>query len=396
MASSFQQVVSVTTMNIQSIPSRLGTSMVIVIGIAGVVGVLVALLSMAKGFELTLATTGRPDRAIIMRGGSNDELSSVLVHDQAQVVMDAPGVAKGSDGKPLAIGELFMITDVAKRGSKSPNNVVVRGTNEKVFELRPEARIVEGRMFTPGVREVVVGRTAQKQFAGLNIGDKVDVRDGPWTVVGVFDSKGDVHESEIWVDVDALMTASRRQAYNTVTAQLTSANAFQAFKDSLTSDPRVTVQVQREPEYYSSRSERLNQLITILGYSVATIMGIGALFGALNTMYAAVATRSVEIATLRAIGFSNGPVVISVILESLVLAAAGGVLGGAIAYLFFNGYTASALNMQTFSQVAFQFRVTPDLLWKGVIWACSIGLIGGLFPSIRAARLPIVDALRSA
>ena len=396
MASSFQQVVSVTAMNIRSVPSRLGTSMVIVIGIAGVVGVLVALLSMAKGFELTLATTGRADRAIIMRGGSNDELSSVLVRDQAQVVMDAPGVAKGSDGKPLAIGELFMITDVAKRGSSSPNNVVVRGTSARVFELRPEAKIVEGRMFTPGVREVVVGRTAQKQFAGLNIGDKVDVRDGPWTVVGVFDSKGDVHESELWTDVDALMTASRRQAYNTVTVQLTSADAFQSFKDALTSDPRVTVQAQREPEYYASRSETLNQMITVLGYSVAVIMGIGALFGALNTMYAAVATRSVEIATLRAIGFGNVPVVISVILESLVLAASGGILGGAVAYLFFNGYTASALNMQTFSQVAFQFRVTPDLLWKGVIWACSIGLIGGLFPSIRAARLPIVDALRSA
>ena len=331
MASNFQQVVAVTTMNIRSVPSRLGTSMVIVIGIAGVVGVLVALLSMAKGFELTLATTGRADRAIIMRGGSNDELSSVLVRDQAQVVMDAPGVAKGSDGKPLAIGELFMITDVAKRGSRSPNNVVVRGTTERVFELRPEAHIVEGRMFTPGVREVVVGRTAQRQFAGLNIGDKVDVRDGPWTVVGVFDSKGDVHESEIWVDVDALMTASRRQAYNTVTAQLTSADAYTSFKDALTSDPRVTVQVQREPEYYASRSEQLNQLLTILGYSVATIMGIGALFGALNTMYAAVATRSVEIATLRAIGFGNVPVVVSVILESLVLAAAGGILGGAIA-----------------------------------------------------------------
>ncbi len=396
MASGIQQVVSVTAMNIRSVPSRLGTSLVIVIGIAGVVGVLVALLSMAKGFELTLATTGRADRAIIMRGGSNDELSSVLVRDQAQVVMDAPGVAKGSDGKPLAIGELFMITDVAKRGATSPNNVVVRGTTARVFELRPEAKIVEGRMFTPGVREVIVGRTAQRQFAGLNIGDKVDVRDGPWTVVGVFDSKGDVHESELWTDVDALMTASRRQAFNTVTAQLTSPDAFQGFKDSLTSDPRVTVQVQREPEYYASRSESLNNLITVLGYSVATIMGIGALFGALNTMYAAVATRSVEIATLRAIGFGNVPVVVSVILESLVLAAAGGILGGAVAYAFFNGYTVSALNMQTFSQVAFQFRVTPDLLWKGVIWACSIGLIGGLFPSIRAARLPIVDALRSA
>jgi putative ABC transport system permease protein len=396
MASSIQQIAAVTAMNIRSVPSRLGTSLVIVIGIAGVVGVMVALLSMARGFELTLATTGRADRAIIMRGGSNDELSSVLIRDQAQVVMDAPGVAKGSDGKPLAIGELYMITDVAKVGATSPNNVVVRGTSTRVLELRPEVKIVEGRMFTPGVREVVVGRTAQKQFAGLNIGDSVDVRDGPWKVVGVFDSKGDVHESELWTDVDALMTASRRQAYNTVTAQLTSAAAFQSYKDALTSDPRVTVQAQREPDYYASRSEQLNQMITVLGYSVAVIMGIGALFGALNTMYAAVATRSIEIATLRAIGFGAVPVVISVILEALVLAIAGGVAGGVIAYLFFNGYTVSALNFQTFSQVAFQFRVTPDLLWQGVVLACGIGLLGGLFPSIRAARLPIVDALRSA
>ncbi|MGH8539915.1 MAG: ABC transporter permease [Stenotrophobium sp.] len=396
MASPIQQISAVTAMNIRSIPSRLGTSLVIVIGIAGVVGVMVALLSMAKGFEMTLATTGRPDRAIVMRGGSNDELSSVLMRDQAQVVMDAPGVAKGADGKPLAIGELYMITDVAKRGATSPNNVVVRGTTPRVLELRPEAKIVEGRMFTPGLREIVVGRTAEKQFAGLTIGSKVDIRDGPWTVVGVFDSKGDVHESELWVDVDALMAASRRLAYNTVTAQLTSAAAYKTFKDALTSDPRVTVQVQREPEYYASRAETLNQLITVLGYSVTIIMAIGALFGALNTMYAAVATRSVEIATLRAIGFGSVPVVISVILEALVLAAAGGALGGLVAYVFFNGYTVSALNMQTFSQVAFQFRVTPGLLWQGVIWACGIGLIGGLFPSVRAARLPIVDALRSA
>ena len=396
MASSIQQISAVTAMNIRSVPSRLGTSMVIVIGIAGVVGVMVALLSMAKGFQATLATTGRADRAIVMRGGSNDELSSVLVRDQAQVVMDAPGVAKGSDGKPLAIGELYMITDVAKVGATSPNNVVVRGTTTRVLELRPEAKIVEGRMFTPGVREIVVGRTAQKQFAGLSIGSKVDVRDGPWTVVGVFESKGDVHESELWVDVDALMTAARRQAFNTVTAQLTSAAAFPAYKDALTSDPRVTVQVQREPDYYASRSEQLNNTITVLGYSVAIIMAIGALFGALNTMYAAVATRSVEIATLRAIGFGAGPVVISVILEALVLAASGGVIGGIVAYLFFNGYTVSALNFQTFSQVAFQFRVTPDLLWQGVVWACAIGLLGGLMPAIRAARLPIVDALRSA
>lgn len=396
MANPLAQISAVTAMNIRNIPSRLGASLVIVVGIGGVVGVMVALLSMAKGFEMTLSSTGRDDRAIVMRGGSNDELSSVLTREQALVIADAPGVKRDAAGKPIALGELYMITDVARAGATTPNNVVVRGTSEKVLELRPEVKIAEGRMFTPGVREVVVGRSAQKQFAGLAIGDSVAVRDGPWPIVGVFESNGDVHESELWVDGETLMTAARRPAYSSMTALLDSDAAFQTFKDSLTSDPRVTVTPQREPAYYASRSEQLDQLITILGYSVAVIMGIGALFGALNTMYAAVSGRSVEIATLRALGFGAGPVVISVILEALVLSAAGGVLGGVVAYLFFNGFTVSTLNMQTFSQVAFQFRVTPDLLWQGIIWACSIGLLGGLAPAIRAARLPVVDALRAA
>lgn len=395
MANTLSQIAAVTAMNIRNIPSRLGTSMVIVIGIAGVVGVMVALLSMARGFERTLASTGRADRAIVMRGGSNDELSSVVLRESAQVIADAPGVRKGRDGKPLAVPELYMITDIAKRGATTPNNVVVRGTGVRALELRPEVKIVEGRMFTPGLREVVVGRSAQQQFAGLTVGSKVEVRDGLWTVVGVFSSGGDVHESELWVDVEALITASRRGAYNTVTVQLDSAAAFQRFKDALTTDPRLTVQAQREPDYYASRSERLSLLIRVLGYTVAVIMGIGALFGALNTMYAAVSTRTVEIGTLRAIGFGGAPVVLSVMLEALVLAGAGGAIGGALAFAFFNGYSVSTLNLQTFSQVAFQFRVTPDLIVQGIVWASAIGLLGGLLPALRAARLPIVEALRA-
>ena len=260
--------------------------------------------------------------------------------------------------------------------------------------MRPELKIVEGRMFQPGLREVIVGRSAIASFEGVGLGAKVPVRDGEWTVVGIFESGGDVHESELLVDAQTLQSVLQQQYYTTLTAQLESEDGFQAFKDALTSDPRLAVGVQRERDYYSSRSESLRTFITTLGYAVTFIMAIGAVFGALNTMYAAVSTRNVEIATLRAIGFSGLPVVISVLLEALLLALAGGAVGGAIAYLAFNGYTVSTLNFQTFSQVAFAFRVTPELLQSGLTWALVIGLIGGLFPAVRAARMPVVEALR--
>lgn len=391
-----KQIYAVTAMNLRSLPSRLGTSAVIVIGIAGVVGVMTALLAMAAGFQATLASTGEQDRAIIMRSGSLDELSSVVMREHASIVAEAPGVARNMSGEPMAIGELFMLTNIAKHQSAEPNNVVVRGTTPDVLDLRHEARIVAGRMFQPGLREVVVGLGAQRQFSGLNIGDLVEVREGKWPIVGVFDSGGDVHESEIWVDREALVTASRRSAWNSVTVQLEDAASFAPFKDAITTDPRLKLQVQREPDYYASRSKALGQMITGLGYTVAVIMGIGALFGALNTMYAAVATRTVEIATLRALGFGSVPVVISVLLEALLLAVVGALLGGALAYLFFNGYSVSTLNFQTFSQVAFAFRVSLDLLIQGIIFACVIGLVGGLFPAVRAARMPVADALRAA
>lgn len=390
-----RQIIAVTAVNLRAIPSRLGSSMVIVIGIAGVVGVLVALLSMAAGFKATLAGTGTHERAIVLRGGSTDELGSVITREQAAIIADTPGVARDADGTPQAIAEFYLLTDVAKPGADTPSNVVVRGTRVDVGRVRPEFRIVAGRMFTPGVREVVVGRAVAAQFETLRIGNTVDVRDGPWTIVGVFETGGDVHESELWVDAGALETASRRTAYNSVTVRLESAAAFATFKDALTTDPRMVVSAQREPDYYASRSEQLHLLIRILGYTVAVIMGIGAVFGALNVMYAAVATRAVEIATLRALGFGGLPVVVSVMIESLLLALAGGLVGAVVAYVFFNGYTVNTLNFQTFSQVAFAFRVTPELIRQGLAWALTMGLIGGLFPAIRAARLPIVEALRT-
>lgn len=393
-----QQVAAVTAMNLRSLPGRIGTSLVIVVGIAGVVGVMVSMLSMAAGFEHALSSTGRSDRVLVLRSGSTDELSSVLSLEQTQVIEQAPGIARGADGLPLVTREIYLLTAVPKRANASEANVVVRATSLEGLVARPEVRIVEGRMFQPGLREVVIGRGAQQQFEGLQIGGQVLVRDGHWEVVGVFESGGDVHESELMVDARTLQTVIQQQYYTTVTAQLDPQlgdAAFQTFKDALTSDPRLAVSVQRESEYYASRSEALSTLIQTLGYAVAVIMAIGAVFGALNTMYAAVSTRTVEIATLRAIGFSGAPVVVSVMIEALLLALAGGVLGGGIAWLIFNGYTVSTLNFQTFSQVAFSFRVTPALLQTGIAWALLIGLLGGLFPAVRAARLPIVDALRA-
>lgn len=392
-----RQIAAITLINLRAIPSRLGSSLVIVVGIGGVVGVLIALLAMAEGFRTTLASTGRADRALVMRAGSNDELASVLNLEVWNIVRFLPEVRRDTGGEPLAIAERYILSDVRKRGSDTGANVVVRGTTPDVLRVRPEVRMVAGRMFANGNREVIVGRGALDQYAGLDIGRTVDIRDGPWTIVGVFETGGDVHESELWVDVTALHQALRSSYYAAITVHLRDARpeTLDAFKKRIAADPRLNVSVQRQPDYYASRSVALEKFITILGYAVASIMGVGAVFGALNTMYAAVATRSVEIATLRAIGFHAVPVVVSVLIEALLLAFSGAVIGAGAAYVFFNGYTVSTLNFQTFSQVAFAFRVTPALLVQGVVLACLIGVIGGLLPALRAARLPVAEALRS-
>jgi putative ABC transport system permease protein len=400
MATVLQQIGAVTAMNVRTIPQRLGISLVIVAGIAGVVGVLIAMLAMADGFAATLASTGRFDRVIILRVGSVDELSSTMGVETVRLVADVEGIRRGPDGAPVAVAEVYQLTNISKKGdpTRAPTNVVVRGTSPGVMAVRPEVKIVAGRMFEPGKREVVVGRAANAEYADLEIGQSVEVRDGAWTIVGIFESGGDVHESELLVDAVALQEAMRGQFYSTVTAQLEDdrPETFQAFKDRITQDPRLRVAPQREPDYYASRSEALGTFIKVIGYTVAAIMAIGAVFGALNTMYAAVATRSVEIATLRAIGFGGFPVVCSIMIEALLLSLAGAVIGAAIAYVVFNGFQVSGLNFQTFSQVAFQFAVTPELIGRGIKWALVIGFFGGLFPAVRAARMPVVDALRAA
>jgi putative ABC transport system permease protein len=392
-----KQVVQVTLVNVRTIPLRLGTSLVVVIGIGGVVGVLVSILAMSEGFRHTLASTGRPERVIMLRAGSDAELSSGVPREQAVLLGSLPGVARDGRGRPLASAELMVMVDLPRRGESSPNNVPFRGVQPAAFAIRDEVRIVEGRPFERGVREVIVGRKAAREFAGLGVGSRIAFRDSDWTVAGIFASGGDVHESEIWADAEVAASAFRRQGYQSVTAVLAdgSAAGLAALEASIRRDRRFSISVFREPEYYARQAKVLSTLINGLGYFVAAFMAIGATFGALNCMYSAVASRQVEIATLRAIGFGSLPVVVSVMIEALLLALLGGAVGGALAYVYCDGASLSTLNFNTFSQVAFDVRVTPGLLARGLGWALAIGAAGGLFPAVRAARLPVTLALRT-
>lgn len=383
-----------TKIGIAGLPQRWGASLVIVVGIAGVVGVLVAMLAMGEGFKATLSKTGGTDSAIILRAGSQAETNSVITRDQVPLVSALPGIARGADGKPLASPELSQVVNLPTRADGTDANVQFRGIGPEGWAIRPQLKIAEGRAFQPGLREIVVGRGAHTQFRGLQVGRQLKLANQMWRVVGVFES-GDSHDSELWADADVLGPAYQRQAFQSVTVKLDGAQGFKPLKAALAADPRLKLDVETTRDYYSKQSERLNRLIRVLGIVIGAIMAIGAVFGALNSMYAAVAGRAREIATLRALGFRGLPVVTAVMLETMLLALLGGLLGAAIAWLVFNGYTVSTLG-QNFSQVVFQFRVSPELLGTGLKWALGIGLVGGLFPALRAARLPVTEALRAA
>jgi putative ABC transport system permease protein len=391
-----RQIFQITLVNLLTIPQRLGTSLVVVVGIAGVVGVLVSVLAMSEGFRHTLASTGRADRIIMLRAGSDTEMSSNIGHEEATTLENLSGVARDDKGVPLASAELVLMVDLPRKGDSAPNNVPLRGVQEASFEIRDELKIVEGRRYVRGLREAIVGRKAAAQFSGLSVGSRLEFRDSGWTIVGIFTSGGDAHESEIWTDAEVAMSTFRRTGYQSVTAKLadTSDAGFARLQHTIDADPRFSINVLREPEYYAKQSKILGTLINVLGYIVATFMAVGATFGALNCMYSAVASRQVEIATLRAIGFSATPVVVSVMLEAVTLALVGGTIGASLAYVYCNGASLSTLNFNTFSQVAFDFRVTAGLIFKGLAWALVIGTTAGLFPAIRAARMPIVSALR--
>ena len=389
-----RQTLSITSVGISTLRQRIGASLVVVVGIAGVVGVLVAMLAMGEGFQSTLQQTGSDDTAIVLRGGSNAELNSVLDRDSINVILQAPGVARSADGKPVASAEQSVVANLPKRSDASVEaNVPIRGVGDEAWTLRPNVKIVQGRRFKPGLRELVVGQGAMRQFAGLDVGSRLRLAGQEWSIVGEFAS-GDSHDSELWGDAQTVASAYRRgSSAQSVTVRLTSPQAFDTFKAALSSDPRLKVDVSTTREYFSKQSESLTKVIRIVGITVGVIMAIGAIFGALNTMFAAIASRAREIATLRAIGFRGLPVVVSVLMETMLLALLGGVLGGLISWLIFNGYTASTLGAN-FSQVVFQFKVSPELLWLGIKWAMAIGFVGGLFPAVRAARLPVTTALR--
>jgi putative ABC transport system permease protein len=391
-------VVRITAVNLLTLPRRVGASLVVVIGIAGVVGVLVSVLAMAEGFRHTLASTGRHGRVIMLRSGSDAEMSSGIGREQAALLASVPGIARDAGGRPLVTAELVVMVDLPRHGQTHPNNVPFRGVGPAAFAIRDEVRIVQGRPFERGVREVVVGGKASREFAGLRVGSRIAFRDSDWSVVGIFESGGDVHESEIWADADVAGSAFRRPGFQSLTATLAdgSEGGFAALTELVARDRRLSVSVMREPEYYARQSRTLSWLIEVLGYTVAAFMAVGATFGALNCMYTAVASRQVEIATLRAIGFGGLPVVVSVMFEALLLASLGGVIGGGLAYVYCDGASLSTLNFNTFSQVAFTFRVTPALLARGLGWALGIGAVGGLLPAVRAATLPVTVALRTA
>ena len=388
------QVFAVTQFSMRSLPQRKGSSAAAMLGITGVVAVMVGVLSIAQGVLRTMESSAGETNAIVLRSGSDSEMMSGLSGDDTRIIAEAPGVVRGDTGA-VASPELFVIINLPMRSTGTDANVPLRGVQSQAISVRDKFKLVEGRMFERGLNELIVGTGARQQFAGLDIGSSIEVNQEMWPVVGIFEADGGLAESEIWVDAAVLQSAYRRgNSYQSVYVKLNSSESFEEFKDKLTSDPRLNVKPMRETEYYDSQSTTVYNMITGLGTIIAVIMGLGAVFGALNTMYTAVSARTREIATLRALGFRSGPVVISVVSESLLLAFAGGLMGAGLAWLAFDGFRAATLNWSSFSAITFSFDVNASLLAQGIIFALVIGLIGGLFPAIRAARQPVAQALR--
>jgi putative ABC transport system permease protein len=381
--------------NFRSIRARWTSTIVAVLGIAGTVGVFVAMLSLARGFKATLVASGSRDNALVIRAGSSSEMMGGITLDSIKVLQDAPGVARDASGAPLITQDVVGVMPVPLISTGTDANVQVRGVSPNVFEIRKFAKIVEGRMFQAGLNEMIVGKNAKNTYAGLTVGHNLDFGGGHWQVVGVFDAGGSSFDSEIWCDAHIFNQVLKRPAniFQSATVHLTSPGAFDQFKDAVTSDPRMNVDVWREVDYYAKQSTTMTKLITVLGGLVAAIMAVGAVFGALNTMYSAVSERGREIATMRAVGFSSWNVVLSFLFEALVISVIGGIIG-CLVVLPLNGLTTSTMNFQTFSNVAFAFKITLDLLLMGVVFALVMGAIGGLLPAIRAAVQPVAVALR--
>lgn len=380
--------------NLRSVKARWTSAIVAVVGIAGTVGVFVAMLSLARGFKATLVSSGSPDNAIVMRAGATSEMTGGVGIDTVKIIQDKPGIARSADG-PLMTPEIVLVAPIPLISTGTDANVEVRGVSKNVLEIRRNIKILQGRMFTPGLYEIVVGKNANVSYAGLTLGNTISLGSAHWKIVGIFDAGGSSFDSEIWGDAHLIGPAYNRPDtfFQSVTVHLASRDTFQRLKDAATTDPRLNVDVTREIDYYAKQSNRLTTLITVLGGIVAAIMAIGAVFGALNTMYSAVAERGREIATMRALGFGGPSVVFSFVIEALLIAFVGGLIG-CLAVIPLNGLTTGAMNLQTFSHVAFAFKITPELLVRGVVFALVMGLIGGFLPAVRAAQLPVATALR--
>jgi putative ABC transport system permease protein len=380
--------------NFRSIRARWTSTIVAILGIAGTVGVFVAMLSLARGFKATLVASGSPGNALVLRAGSPSEMMGGITLDSVKIVQDAPGIARDSAG-PLITQEVVGVIPIPLISTGTDANVQVRGVSPNVLRIRTFVKMAEGRMFQPGLSELVVGKNAAKTYAGLKLGDTIAIGGGSWKVVGVFDAGGSSFDSEVWCDSKILNEVLKRpdNIFQSVTVHLTSPAAFQQFKDSVVSDPRLNLDVTREVDYYAKQSTTMTTLITVLGGLVAAVMAVGAVFGALNTMYSAVAERGREIATMRAVGFSSWNVILCFLFEALLISFVGGILG-CLAVLPLNGLTTSTMNFQTFSNLAFAFKITLSLLLMGILFALVMGILGGMLPAIRAARRPVAQALR--
>jgi putative ABC transport system permease protein len=386
------QIVAIASINLRSIPQRLGSSCVMIVGIAGVVAVLVSVLAMASSLSQTVRASAHSDRAIVLRRGANSEAASTLSLDATALIADAPGIARTPDQAAAISIDALTALNVARKADGELGALSVRGVSPASFFIHPEIQISDGRAFSPGILELIVGRSAQEEFEGMDLGSRVTLFGAQWTIVGVYES-GNALESSLLTDVRTLMSVQQRSWVSSVTVLLDDQESFDILRTALTTNPALSVEVLREHEYYEQQSGEVSALLFFVTYVVSAVMAVGALFGALNTMYSAVSDRAPEISILRAIGFHAGAVVVSVILEALALALIGGLLGALIAWLLFAGNTVSLGGVV--GSVVTELRVTPDLVVVGLAWACSISLVGALAPAVSAARLPVATALRA-
>ncbi len=393
MSGLLSQIKTVVVMNVLSLPRRLWMSLAAVFAVSVVVAVLLAFLAMAKGFEQTLAGTGTNAVAIATRTGSQSELNSSMSRDTVNLISTAPGIAKDAAGDPVYSAELYVIVDGIKRGSELEANIPMRGISPQGFGLRDQIELVEGRMFEPGRNEVVVGAGVQREFQGFDVGQELRFGRTVWEVVGVFSTGGSAFESELWADAPTVQSQfNRGSSFQTVRLQLEEPGNVESIRDFVENDPQLILDVDTEADFFAAQGQALSGIV-VFGRVVSFVMGLGALAGALNTMYTSVASRSREIATLRALGFSNFSAFVGTLAESVVLSVIGGVVGAVVAWLFFDGFSASTLGA-SFTQVVFTFELTPELFGNGIILALAIGMIGGLFPAWRAARIPVVMAFQ--